>query len=135
MRAVLATSLLLLGVTQQAEAGVGAVIGALLAKANEIVSECGSKIVSGYRPGARVAGTRRMSLHASGHAVDMQGNPACIYRVLNGWPGGYSTDYRAVNHVHISLFGREDGRRFTHHIGRRHARHHHGRHHRQHRRA
>lgn len=122
MRAVLATGMLLL-CAQPATAFP--VIGALTAKANEIVLECGSKIVSGYRPGARVAGTRRMSLHASGRAIDMQGNPACIYAHLRGWPGGASVDYAAVRHVHISLGGREDGRRFTHHHSwRRHARRH-----------
>lgn len=63
----------------------------------------------------RVAGTRRMSLHASGLAVDMAGNPGCIYARLRGWPGGYSTDYARVRHVHISgPGGREDGLRFAH---------------------
>lgn len=86
-------------------------------KARQIVAACGSKVISGVRH-TRVAGTRRMSLHASGKAVDMRGNPACIYRMLAGWPGGYSVDYRRVNHVHFSLNGREDGLRFVH--GRKH---------------
>lgn len=86
----------------------------LASKAREIVSACGSRVVSGVRH-TRVAGTRRMSLHASGLAVDMVGNPGCIYAHLRGWPGGYSTDYARARHVHISgPGGREDGARFAH---------------------
>ena len=91
----------------------------LAAKAREIVSACGSRVISGVRH-TRVAGTRRMSLHASGRAVDMAGNPSCIYARLRGWPGGVSTDYGRVRHVHFSLGGREDGMRFAHrHVARR----------------
>jgi len=89
----------------------------LAAKAREIEAACGSRVISGRRH-TRVAGTRRWSLHASGHAVDMAGNPSCIYARLRGWSGGYSTDYRRVRHVHISLGGREDGIRFAHRGGR-----------------
>ena len=94
---------------------------ALAAKAREIVAACGSRVVSGVRH-TRVAGSHRMSLHASGRAVDIQGNPACIYAALRGWRGGVSTDYgRAPGgpHVHFSLGGREDGLRFAHHHSRR----------------
>ncbi len=101
-----------------ATGGLRGVYAPLAAKAREIAAACGSRVVSGVRH-TRVAGTRRMSLHASGHAVDMQGNPACIYAHLRGWAGGYSTDYGRVRHVHISLGGREDGARFAHR-GRRH---------------
>lgn len=90
----------------------------LAAKAREISVACGSLVISGVRSSARVAGSHRMSLHASGRAVDMQGNPGCIYAHLRGWPGGYSTDYHRVRHVHISLGGREDGIRFAHRGGR-----------------
>jgi len=93
----------------------------LAAKARQIVSACGSTVISGLRH-TRVAGTGRMSLHASGRAVDLRGNPACIYGHLAGWPGGYSTDYGRVLHVHVSLGGREDGIRFAHHHVQRHAR-------------
>lgn len=99
----------------------------LAAKAAEIARACGSVVISGVRH-TRIAGSRRWSLHASGHAVDMQGNPACIYSHLRGWPGGYSTDYGRVRHVHISLGGREDGLRFAHGGRHRHyARRHHSR--------
>jgi len=91
----------------------------LASKAREIVTACGSRVISGVRH-TRVAGTRRMSLHASGRAVDMAGNPSCIYARLRGWPGGVSTDYGRVRHVHFSLGGGEDGLRFAHrHIVRR----------------
>jgi hypothetical protein len=89
--------------------------GQLQAKAHEIVSSCGSTIISGFRPGARIAGSGHTSMHASGRAVDIKGNPHCIYSHLQGWPGGYSVDYGAVQHVHISLGGFEDGVRFSHH--------------------
>lgn len=93
----------------------------LAAKAREIIEACGSRVTSGVRR-TYVAGSGRLSLHASGRAVDMQGNPSCIYRHLAGWPGGYSTDYGRVRHVHFSLNGREDGLRFAHRSGRtRHA--------------
>lgn len=82
-------------------------------KARAIVATCGSTIISGYRR-TRVRGTRHMSLHASGRAVDIRGNPRCIYQMLKGWPGGYSTDYRRVMHVHISIGGHEHGLRFRH---------------------
>lgn len=88
-------------------------------KAREIVTACGSTVISARRH-TRVAGTGRMSLHASGRAVDMRGNPGCIYAHLTGWPGGYSTDYGRVKHVHISLGGSEDGLRFAHGGHRRH---------------
>lgn len=89
---------------------------ALIAKVGEIKSACGSKVISAYRPGARVAGTGRLSLHAVKRAVDLAGNPSCIYAHLKRWPGGYSTDYAAVQHVHVSYEpgGREWGARFAH---------------------
>ncbi len=104
----------------RAESSAGMLAGVsapLAAKAREIESACGSRVISGVRH-TRVAGSRRWSLHASGRAVDMTGNPGCIYARLRGWSGGYSTDYARVHHVHISLGGREDGIRFAHRSGR-----------------
>jgi hypothetical protein len=94
---------------------VGGIVSPLAAKIREISSSCGSSIVSGVRH-TRIANTRATSLHASGQAVDMKGNPRCIYQHLAGWPGGYSTDYGRVQHVHISYSGggREWGLRFAH---------------------
>lgn len=102
---------------------IASVHGPLASKAEEIVGNCGSTVISALRPGARIAGTGHTSLHASGRAVDIKGNPHCIYSHLQGWPGGYSVDYGAVQHVHVSLGGFEDGRRFVHN----------GSHHRHHR--
>jgi hypothetical protein len=82
----------------------------LAAKARQIAATCGSAIISAVsRRGNR-------SNHPIGRAVDMKGNPGCIYAQLKGWPGGYSTDYAAVRHVHISYNpgGQEWGLRFAH---------------------
>jgi hypothetical protein len=100
------------------------VLPALAAKVGEIVATCGSRVVSTVRR-TFVAGTRTVSLHASGRAVDIAGNPGCAYSLLRGWPGGYSVDYAAVRHIHLSLGGREDGVRFVHGGGHRHHRHRH----------
>lgn len=88
----------------------------LAEKTREIVRVCGSRIVSTYRPGARVRGSGRVSLHASKRAVDVAGNPTCIRRLLDGWPGGMSSDYYRVGHYHFSYApgGREWGARFAH---------------------
>jgi len=96
----------------------------LVAKTREIQRACGSVVLSGLRMHARIAGSGHVSNHAMGKAVDIAGNPRCIYAHLKGWPGGYSTDYAAMRHVHISYNrGREWGLRFVHGGGRsRHAR-------------
>jgi hypothetical protein len=96
----------------------------LAKKVSEITSACGSRLISGYRPGARVAGSGHPSLHSlyPSRAADLSGNPACIYAHLQAWAGGYSTDYGRVRHVHISysppgtgyLAGREWHARFVH---------------------
>lgn len=95
----------------------------LAAKAREIIASCGSKVVSAIRRGARVYGGSR-SNHASGRAVDLQGNPSCIYSHVRDWPGGVSTDYASAPggpHVHLSYFpgGMEWGLRFRHRHARR----------------
>jgi hypothetical protein len=97
------------------------VVRPLAAKVREIVAGCGARITSGVRF-SYVAGTRLVSLHASGRAVDIAGNPACVYAHLRGFRGGVSIDYPRVKHVHISYApgGREWGRRFAHHpVGKR----------------
>lgn len=97
------------------------VVAPLAGKVREIVGTCHSHIISAVRH-TYVAGTHRISLHASGHAVDVAGNPGCIYRHLAGWTsrgGGYSRDYGAVHHVHVSFGGREAGLVFSHHGGGR----------------
>ena len=108
----------------KAPAGVSmsGIVPALAAKVAQIQSACaGAHVISAVRH-TRIRGSRHMSLHSTGEAVDMRGNPSCIYAQLRDWPGGYSTDYGRVQHVHISLAanGREAGLRFTHGGGRGH---------------
>ena len=106
---------------------VSGIVPALASKVAQIQSACpGAHVISGLRH-TRIRGSGRMSLHATGEAVDMRGNPSCIYAQLRDWPGGYSTDYGRVQHVHISLAGngREAGLRFAHGGGRHHHRHRH----------
>jgi hypothetical protein len=91
----------------------GIVSPELVTKAREIVSACGSAIVS-----AR-AGRGYRSNHPIGRAVDLRGNPWCIYAHLRGWPGGVSIDYASAPggpHVHVSYNpgGQEWGLRFRH---------------------
>lgn len=104
--------------------GTAGIVAPLAAKVAQIQAACGSTVVSGVRH-TRIAGTRRWSLHTQGKAVDMVGNPSCIYSQLHGWAGGYSTDYGRVRHVHISYDadgGREMGVRFAHGGHRKHGR-------------
>lgn len=88
----------------------------LVAKVRQLERECGSRVISTFRPGARVRGSGRISLHALRKAADLAGNPGCMRSKLAGWPGGKSVDYGAVGHFHISYDpgGREWGRRFSH---------------------
>lgn len=101
------------------------VVAPLAAKARQIEATCGSRVISAVRH-TYIAGTGgRLSLHASGRAVDIAGNPACIYRELRNWPGGVSIDYSRVRHVHFSYApgGPEWGTRFHHYRGSRRHRH------------
>jgi hypothetical protein len=76
----------------------------LVAKVHEIVDHCrGFHVVSGYRPGARIAGSGRVSLHALHRAIDIAGpNYHCAYARLRGWPGGVSIDAWRMHHIHLS---------------------------------
>lgn len=102
----------------------GGLVGPLQAKLGSIESACpGTQAISGIRH-TRIAGTRVMSLHAQGKAVDVRGPYGCIYGQLTGWTGGYSTDAGRMQHIHISYDdagGREMGLRFAHSGGRRHS--------------
>ena len=109
--------------TSHASEGYSAgLVGPLQAKLASIQAACpGTQAISGIRH-TRIAGTRRMSLHAQGKAVDVRGPYGCIYAQLKGWSGGYSTDAGRVKHIHISYDaggGREMGLRFAHGGGRR----------------
>lgn len=102
---------------------VSGLVSPLAAKLSSIEAACpGTHAISGIRH-TRIAGTRRMSLHAQGKAVDVRGPYGCIYAQLKDWSGGYSTDAGRVRHIHISYDdagGREMGLRFAHGGGRRH---------------
>jgi hypothetical protein len=102
---------------------VSGLVSPLATKLASIQAACpGTQAISGIRH-TRIAGTRRMSLHAQGKAVDVRGPYGCIYSELKGWSGGYSTDAGRVRHIHISYDdagGREMGIRFAH-GGRRHS--------------
>ena len=76
-------------------------------------AKCGAKVISGFRAGAVIPGGGQ-SCHATGQAVDMTGNYACMYSVLRSWPGGYTLDSGRCRHIHISSCKREWGLRFNH---------------------
>lgn len=88
--------------------------------ARSVMADCGSKVISALR-NTRVRGSGAVSLHASGRAIDIAGNPSCIARHLAHWRGGASNDYHRISppHYHVSWGGREQGRRFAHYTGRK----------------
>jgi hypothetical protein len=65
------------------------------------------QIVSTCRPGARIAGTGRISRHASGNAVDFNapsGRKAAVVRwlIANHRSGGVMT-YAGMSHIHVDI--------------------------------
>ena len=65
------------------------------------------QIISTCRPGARIAGTSRISRHASGNAVDFNapgGRKAEIVRwlIANHRSGGTMT-YAGMGHIHVDI--------------------------------
>jgi uncharacterized protein YcbK (DUF882 family) len=64
------------------------------------------EIVSTCRPGARIAGTRYPSKHASGQAIDFRvpGRKAEVVRwlIANDHMGGIMT-YRDMDHIHVDV--------------------------------
>jgi hypothetical protein len=64
------------------------------------------QVISTCRPGARVAGTGRISRHASGNAVDFNAGPrkAAIVRwlIANHHSGGTMT-YARMSHIHVDI--------------------------------
>lgn len=98
----------------------------LVAAIHRVQAACpGFRVISAYRPGARIRGSGRLSLHARNKAADIAGgNYRCAYRVLAGFPGGMTTDAGRAKHIHLSWDpgGREWGLRFAHGGHRRYAR-------------
>ena len=85
---------------------------------NKVERACdGFRVISTFRPGARVAGSGRTSLHALHKAADfVVSRWRCAYAALRGFPGGLSIDPARVHHIHASYWpgGREWHARFAH---------------------
>jgi len=115
------------GTTIRTAASRAGVPSSIAAHLSMVAAQCGAvRIISAYRPGARIAGSGRMSCHAMGQAVDYQiGNPSCALRLASRWRGGHSIDYNTApggKHFHISICRQEMGVRFAHRGGRSYAR-------------
>lgn len=113
LAATIALTLVLFGPARAGGVSLNGVVPQLAAKARQIVQACGSKVVS-----ARSRRSNR-SNHPIGRAVDLKGNPKCMYRLVKNWPGGVSTDYWSAPggpHLHLSYNpgGQEWGLRFAH---------------------
>ncbi len=79
----------------------------MLALLDRIESKFGPvNVISGYRPGARIAGTGRISRHASGNAVDIDAGSrkGAIVRwlIANHHNGGTMT-YSDMSHIHVDI--------------------------------
>lgn len=104
-------------------AGVRCLPGALKSRLNQIRQKFGRvRVVSTYRRGARIAGTRKASYHASCRAVDFM-PPRGKYRQVARWlksvhGGGVGTYSCGMHHIHI-----DSGPRIRFHkcVGRRRA--------------
>jgi hypothetical protein len=85
----------------------GCLTPAARALLGRIESQFGAvQIVSTCRPGARIAGTGRISRHASGNAIDFNAGPrkAAIVRwlIANHRSGGTMT-YSGMTHIHVDI--------------------------------
>jgi hypothetical protein len=66
----------------------------------------GVNVISGYRPGARIAGTGRISRHASGNAVDFEAGSRkgkIIDWLVANHPHGGTMTYADMSHIHIDV--------------------------------
>jgi hypothetical protein len=66
----------------------------------------GVDVISGYRPGARIAGSGRISRHASGNAIDFEAGSRkgtiIKWLVANHKSGGTMT-YADMSHIHVDI--------------------------------
>lgn len=121
MQKLLLSSTMLILISTSCYAGstsLARIVEPLKTKIETIIRECGSRVVSSDHRGGVTPN------HRNHRAVDVSGNPQCIYSHLQDWPGGYSTDYNTapyIKHVHISYCppqscrgGYEWGLRFAH---------------------
>ena len=66
----------------------------------------GVNVISGYRPGARIAGTGRISRHASGNAIDFEAGSrkgAIIQWLIANHKSGGTMTYADMSHIHVDI--------------------------------
>jgi hypothetical protein len=98
-------------ITQHAYGGAGTARGCLTGPTQALLTRIEAtfgpvRVISTCRPGARIAGTGRISKHASGQAVDFEagGRKAEIVRwlIANHKSGGTMT-YAGMSHIHVDV--------------------------------
>lgn len=63
-------------------------------------------VISGYRPGARIAGTGRISRHASGNAIDFDAGSrkaAIVKWLIANHKNGGTMTYASMGHIHADI--------------------------------
>lgn len=115
------------GVTIKTRVSLSGIPSTLTNHLKNVQAKCGTvTVTSAFRPGARVAGSRRMSCHAVKQAIDYTiSNPSCALMMAKQWRGGHSIDYHTApggRHFHISTCRQEAGARFAHRGGRSYSR-------------
>jgi hypothetical protein len=66
----------------------------------------GVNVISGYRPGARIAGSGRISRHASGNAIDFEAGSrkgAIIKWLVANHKSGGTMTYADMSHIHVDI--------------------------------
>jgi hypothetical protein len=80
---------------------------AALALLDRIESEFGPvNVISGYRPGARIAGSGRISRHASGNAIDFDAGSrkgAIVKWLIANHKAGGTMTYADMGHIHVDI--------------------------------
>lgn len=80
---------------------------AMLALLDRIESKFGPvNVISGYRPGARIATTGRISRHASGNAVDIDAGSrkgAIVKWLIANHHNGGTMTYADMSHIHVDI--------------------------------
>jgi hypothetical protein len=80
---------------------------AALALLDRIETQFGPvNVISGYRPGARIAGSGRVSRHASGNAIDFDAGSrkgAIVKWLIANHKKGGTMTYADMSHVHVDI--------------------------------
>ncbi len=80
---------------------------AMLALLDRIESKFGPvNVISGYRPGARIATTGRISRHASGNAADIDAGSrkgAIVKWLIANHKSGGTMTYADMSHIHVDI--------------------------------